>query len=58
MAITLATSASKMLVIMDRGFPGGELWKAYLGFGAHLLIRARPPVAHQPVEYLPDGTTQ
>ncbi|WP_095849949.1 hypothetical protein [Streptomyces sp. Ag82_O1-15] len=33
LAITLATSASKMLVIMDRGFPGVELWKAYLGFG-------------------------
>ncbi|MET7794639.1 transposase [Micrococcus luteus] len=45
-----------MLVIMDRGFPGVELWKAYLGFGAHLLIRARSPVAHRPVEYLPDGT--
>ncbi|WP_406469973.1 IS4 family transposase [Streptomyces sp. NBC_01615] len=56
LAITLATSASKMLVIMDRGFPGVELWKAYLGFGAHLLIRARSPVAHRPVEYLPDGT--
>lgn len=56
LAIDLAPSASKILVIMDRGFPGVELWKAYLGAGAHLLIRARSPVAHRPVEYLPDGT--
>ncbi|MGW3985436.1 IS4 family transposase, partial [Streptomyces mirabilis] len=56
LATTLATSASKMLVIMDRGFPGVELWKAYLGAGAHLLIRARSPVAHRPVEVLPDGS--
>ncbi|MFD3941139.1 IS4 family transposase [Streptomyces sp. NPDC058611] len=56
LAIALAASASKMLVIMDRGFPGVELWKAYLGAGAHLLIRARSPVAHRPVEHLPDGS--
>ncbi|MCY0932562.1 IS4 family transposase [Streptomyces sp. H27-H1] len=56
LAIALATSASAMLVIMDRGFPGVELWKAYLGAGAHLLIRARSPVAHRPVEHLADGT--
>ncbi|MET9468011.1 IS4 family transposase [Streptomyces sp. NPDC006544] len=56
LAITLSASASKMLVIMDRGFPGAELWKAYLGAGAHLLIRARSPVAHRPIEHLPDGT--
>ncbi|MFC9249199.1 IS4 family transposase [Streptomyces sp. NPDC057136] len=56
LAIALSTSASKMLVIMDRGFPGVELWKAYLGAGAHLPVRARSPVAHRPVEHLPDGT--
>ncbi len=56
LAIALAPSAARMLVIMDRGFPGVELWKAFLGAGAHLLIRARSPVAHRPVEHLPDGT--
>ncbi|MER6517581.1 IS4 family transposase [Streptomyces sp. NPDC001553] len=56
LAIALAASASKMLVIMDRGFPGVELWKAYLGAEAHLLIRARSPVAHRPIEHLADGT--
>ncbi|MFJ5036242.1 IS4 family transposase [Streptomyces sp. NPDC088560] len=56
LAIALAGSASGMLVIMDRNFPGVVLWKTYLGAGAHLLIRARSPVAHRPVEHLPDGT--
>lgn len=56
LAIKLAGSANGMLVIMDRGFPGVELWKAYLGAGAHLLIRARSPVAHRPIKHLPDGT--
>jgi hypothetical protein len=32
------------------------LWKAYVGAGAHLLLRARSPVASRPVERLPDGT--
>jgi hypothetical protein len=45
-----------MLVIMDRGFPGVALWRAYTGAGAHLLIRARSCVAARPIEYLPDGT--
>ncbi|MEU9396708.1 IS4 family transposase [Streptomyces sp. NPDC048324] len=56
LAIALAGSASGMLVIMDRNFPGVALWKAYLGAGSHVLIRARSPVAHRPVEQLPDGT--
>ncbi|OKI79505.1 hypothetical protein A6A27_40550 [Micromonospora sp. CB01531] len=56
LAIALAGSARGMLVIMDRGFPGVVLWKAYAGAGAHLLLRARLPVAHRPVEHLPDGT--
>ncbi|MFD6912318.1 IS4 family transposase [Streptomyces virginiae] len=56
LAIELVGSASGMLVIMDRGFPGVELWKAYLEAGAHPLIRARSPVAQRPVEHLPDGT--
>ena len=56
LAIALAGSASGMLVIMDRNFPGVALWKAYLGAGSHVLIRARSPVAHRPVEHLPDGT--
>ena len=45
-----------MLVIMDRGFPGVALWRAYTGAGAHLLIRARSCVAARPIGYLPDGT--
>ena len=56
LAIRLAPSAAGMLVIMDRGFPGVALWRAYTGAGAHLLIRARSCVAAHPVEYLPDGT--
>ncbi|WP_053682792.1 IS4 family transposase [Streptomyces sp. WM4235] len=56
LAIGLVGSARGMLVIMDRGFPGVELWKAYLEAGAHLLIRARSPVAQRPVEHLADGT--
>src|SRR6266700_2771378 len=56
LAIRLARSAAGMLVIMDRGFPGVALWRAYTGAGAHLLIRARACVAARPIEYLPDGT--
>ena len=41
LAIAIAGSAAGMLVIMDRGFPGVALWKAYTQAGAHLLIRAR-----------------
>ncbi|MEU2718496.1 transposase [Streptomyces sp. NPDC007205] len=55
-AMAMATSAAGMLVIMDRGFPGVELWKAYTGAGAHLLLRARSCVARRPVRHLPDGT--
>ncbi|MDQ1005602.1 hypothetical protein QFZ82_000086 [Streptomyces sp. V4I23] len=56
LAIKMADAAAGMLVIMDRGFPGVALWKAYTGTGAHLLIRARSSVAARPVKYLPDGT--
>ncbi|WP_269664828.1 IS4 family transposase [Streptacidiphilus rugosus] len=56
LALTAAGSAAGILVIMDRGFPGVALWKAYTGAGAHLLIRARSCVAARPVERLPDGT--
>ncbi|MFF3878409.1 IS4 family transposase [Streptomyces sp. NPDC001978] len=56
LAIKLASSAGGMLVIMDRGFPGVALWRAYIGAGAHLLIRARSCVAAKPIEHLPDGT--
>jgi hypothetical protein len=45
-----------MLVIMDRGFPGVALWKAYTQARAHLLIRARSSVARRPVKVLDDGT--
>ena len=55
-AVAMAASAAGMLVIMDRGFPGVELWKAYTGAGAHLLLRARSCVARRPVRHLPDGT--
>ena len=56
LAIRLAPSAAGMLVIMDRGFPGVALWRAYTGARAHLLIRARSCVAARPVGHLPDGT--
>ena len=56
LAIRLAPSAAGMLVIMDRGFPGVALWRAYTRAGAHVLIRARSCVAARPIEYLPDGT--
>jgi hypothetical protein len=56
LAIKLAASADGMLVIMDRGFPGVALWRAYTGAGTHLLIRARSCVAAKPIEHLPDGT--
>ena len=56
LAIAMAPSAAGMLVIMDRGFPGVALWKAYTQAGAHLLIRARSSVARRPVQVLADGT--
>ncbi|MEY9991265.1 hypothetical protein ABIE67_009620 [Streptomyces sp. V4I8] len=56
LAVAMAASADGMLVIMDRGFPGVELWKAYTTAGAHLLLRARSCVARRPVQRLPDGT--
>jgi hypothetical protein len=56
LAIAMAGSAAGMLVIMDRGFPGVALWKAYTQAGAHLLIRARSSVARRPVQVLEDGT--
>ena len=56
LAIAMAGSAAGMLVIMDRGFPGVALWKAYTQAGAHLLIRARSCAARRPVQVLGDGT--
>lgn len=56
LAVQMAGSAAGMLVIMDRGFPGVELWKAFTSAGAHLLLRARSTVASRPVEVLPDGS--
>jgi len=56
LAIAMAGRAARMLVIMDRGFPGVALWKAYTKAGAHLLIRARSSVARRPVQVLADGT--
>jgi hypothetical protein len=34
-ASKMADAVAGMLVIMDRGFPGAALWKAYTGTGAH-----------------------
>src|SRR5689334_24811963 len=49
LAVAMAGSAAGMLVIMDRGFPGVALWKAYTQARAHLLIRARSgPDVHEP----------
>src|SRR6266567_3975760 len=56
LAIAMAGRAAGMLVIMDRGFPGVALWKAYTQARAHLLIRARSSVARRPVQVLEDGT--
>ena len=57
LAVAMAGSAAGMLVIMDRGFPGVALWKAYTQAGAHLLIRARSSVARRPVQVLEAGRT-
>src|SRR6516225_5207313 len=57
LAIAMAGRAAGMLVIMDRGFPGVALWKAYTKAGAHLLIRARSSVVRRPVQVLADGRT-
>jgi len=35
LAIAMAGSAAGMLVIMDLGFPGVALWKAYTQAGEH-----------------------
>src|SRR3954453_19390798 len=56
LAVQMAGSAAGMLVIMDRGFPAVELWKAFTSAGAHLLLRARSAVASRPVEVLQDGS--
>jgi hypothetical protein len=56
LAIAVAGRAAGMLVIMDRGFPGVALWKAYAQAEAHLLIRARSSVARRPVKILDDVT--
>lgn len=56
LATEMVGSAAGMMVIMDRGFPGVALWKAYTQAGAHLLIRARTFIAANPTEILPDGT--
>ncbi|WP_414170573.1 IS4 family transposase [Streptoverticillium reticulum] len=56
LAVQMASSAAGMLVIMDRNFPGVELWKAYTHAGAHLLLRARSTVASRPLEVLADGS--
>ena len=41
------TSYSGMLVIMDRGFPGVELWKGFREAGGHLVIRGRSSVGRR-----------
>ncbi|MFD7817668.1 IS4 family transposase [Streptomyces sp. NPDC059785] len=56
LAVQMASSAAWMLVIMDRNFPGVELWKTYTHAGAHLLLRARSTVASRPLEVLADGS--
>ena len=56
LAVAMAGRAAGMLVIMDRGFAGVALWKAYTQARAHLLIRARSSVARRPVRVLEDGT--
>ncbi|OIK25438.1 transposase [Streptomyces malaysiense] len=56
LAVQMASPAAGMLVIMDRGFPGVELWKAYTGAAAHLLLRARSTVASRPTKMPRDGS--
>ena len=55
LAIRLAPAAAGMLVIMDRGFPGVALWRAYTEAGAHLLIRARSCVVFAVAQDVHDG---
>ena len=56
LATPLADAARGMLVIMDRNFAVLDVWQAFTGAGAHLLIRAKTPVARTVVEQLPDGS--
>jgi hypothetical protein len=56
LAVPLAACARDMLVIMDRGFVGVNVWREFTGAGAHVLIRAKSNNARTPVEHLPDGT--
>ncbi|MER6375109.1 transposase [Streptomyces mirabilis] len=56
LAAPLAVAAAGMLVIMDRGFVGVGVWRAFTGAGAHVLIRAKTNNARTPIAHLPDGT--
>ncbi|MGW4995997.1 IS4 family transposase, partial [Streptomyces mirabilis] len=56
LAAPLAVAAAGMLVIMDRGFVGVGVWRAFIGAGAHVLIRAKTNNARTPIAHLPDGT--
>lgn len=56
LATPLAEAARGMLAIMDRNFAVLDVWQAFTGAGAHLLIRAKTPVARSVVEHLPDGS--
>ncbi|MGW6412717.1 IS4 family transposase [Streptomyces vinaceus] len=56
LAVPLAASTADMLVIMDRGFVGVGVWRAFTDAGAHVLIRAKPNNVRTPIAHLPDGT--
>lgn len=56
LAVPLAVGARDMLVIMDRGFVGVNLWHEFTSAGAHVLIRAKSNTACTAVEVLADGT--
>ncbi|KAB1139977.1 IS4 family transposase [Streptomyces luteolifulvus] len=56
LAAPLAADTDGMLVIMDRGFVGVNVWQEFTKAGAHVLIRAKTNNARTPLEHLPDGT--
>ena len=56
LAVSLAGSARDILVIMDRGFVGVNLWHEFTSAGAHVLIRAKSNTACTAVQVLEDGS--
>ena len=52
----VAATGPDMLVVMDRGFPGRELIRAFNEQGTAILMRASSQIARADLQPLPDGT--